>query len=125
MPGAMITKEGTNGDAPVLLFDCTLANGEVERWSSRTLLFGGHTYQARVLRHNLFESQVATDAASSGTPRLAFELANADSRLSQVEQQTGFKGSRLTVRAIFVDGTTGAPSSDPVTVFTGLMNPPS
>ncbi len=124
MPGALITKERTNGDAPVLLFDCTLANGDVERWSSRTLSFGGHTYNARVLRHNLFESQVATDAASSGTPRLAFELANADSRLSQVEQQTGFKGSRLTVRAIFVDGITGTPSSDPVTVFTGLMNPP-
>lgn len=124
MPGALIIKESTNGDAPVLLFDCTLANGEVERWSSRTLPFEGHTYHARILRHNLFESQVATDAASSGTPRLAFELANADSRLSQVERQTGFKGSRLTVRAIFADGTTGLPSSDPVTVFTGLMNPP-
>ncbi len=124
MPGALITKEGTNGDAPVLLFDCTLSSGDVEKWSSRTLSFGGHTYSARLLRHNVFESQVATEAASSGTPRLAFELANADSHLSQLEQQTGFKGSRLTVRAIFVDGITGAPSSDPVTVFTGLMNPP-
>lgn len=124
MPSALISKEGTNGDAPVLLFDCTLADGTAERWSSRTLTFGGHVYHARVLRHNVFESQVATEAASSGAPRLSFELANADSHLSQVEYQVGFKGSRLVVRAVFVDGLTGAPSSDAVTVFTGLMNPP-
>src|SRR4051812_5271666 len=103
MPGALTSKENNNGDTPVLLFLCTLADGAVERWSSRTLTFDGEVYSARVLRHNLFESQVATDAGASGTPRLSFELANADSRLSQVEQQSGFKGARLTVRTIFVD----------------------
>jgi hypothetical protein len=123
MPGALTSKENTSGDTPILLFDCTLASGATERWSSRTITFDGQVYDGRVLRHNLFESQVATEGGSSGTPRLSFELANADSRLSQVEQQTGFKGSRLTVRTIFLDGITGDPCSDAVTVFTGLMNP--
>src|SRR5438045_2615807 len=101
MQSPLIAKEQTNADTPLLFFDCTLADGTVERWSSRTFELGGESYDGRVLKHNLFEAQLASDTQVGGAPRLTFELANADSRLSQVEAQSGFKGSRLSVRVAF------------------------
>jgi hypothetical protein len=124
MQSALTAKEKLNADTPLLLFDCTLANGSVRHWSSAGIVSGGIHYEGRVLRHNLFEAQLASDTQIGGAPRLSFELANADSNLSEVEQQSGFKGARLVVRAVFADLVTGATTSDPLIVFSGLMNPP-
>ncbi len=124
MPSALIAKEKLNSDTPLLLFDCTLADGTARHWSSSSILSAGVHYEGRVLRHNLFEAQLASDTQVGGAPRLTFELANADSNLSEIEMQSGFKGARLVVRAIFADLTAGAPVSDPLVVFSGLMNPP-
>ena len=60
-----------------------------------------------MLRHNLFEAQLASDTQIGGAPKLTFELANADSQFSEIEQQTGFKGAQLTVRSVFFDLTAG------------------
>lgn len=124
MQSPLNAKEVVNADTPILFFDCTLADGSVEHWSSRSFTLAGVPYEGRVLRHNLFEAQLASDTQIGGAPRLTFELANADSRLSQIEAQSGFKGSRLSVKVAFMDIAAGVATSDPLVVFSGLMNPP-
>lgn len=124
MQSAFTAKELLTGDTPVFLFECTLADGTLQNWSSQTILWNGNQYTGRVLRHNLFEAQIASDTQVGGAPRLSFELANADSHFSEIEQQTGFKGSQLIVRSLFIDATTGQASTDALVVFRGLMNPP-
>ena len=91
MLSALTAKESLNPDTPLLFFDCTLADGSLQRWSSRTFSTGGNHYEGRVLRHNLFEAQLASDVQVGGTPKLSFELANADSHLSEIERQAGSK----------------------------------
>jgi Putative phage tail protein len=124
MQSAFIAKEQLTADTPLFFFNCTLADGSTQHWSSRSFAWGGTQYEARVVRHNLFEAQLASDTQIGGLPRLIFELANADSRLSEIDQQVGFKGAQLTVQSVFVDLAAGAATTDPVMVFRGLMNPP-
>ncbi len=124
MQSPFTAKELLTADTPVLLFDCTMADGSLQRWSSQTVRTGDITYAGRVMKHNLFEAQVASDTQIGGSPRLSFELANADSYFSEIERQIGFKGSRLVVSSLFVDTATGAAASDAIVVFRGLVNPP-
>jgi len=124
MQSALTAKEQLNADTPLLFFDCTLADGTVRHWSSRTIDWNGTPYEGRVVRHNLFEAQLASDTQVGGAPKLTFELANADSELSEIEQQTGFKGSQLTVQSVFFDLVAGTATTDSAVVFRGLMNPP-
>ncbi|HWE52412.1 MAG TPA: phage tail protein [Bryobacteraceae bacterium] len=124
MQSIATAKEELNPDTPLFFFDCTMADGTVRHWSSRTISWAGTQYEGRVLRHNLFEAQLASETQVGGAPKLTFELANADSELSEIEQQTGFKGSQLMVRSVFFDLTTGSATTDATVVFRGLMNPP-
>ncbi len=124
MQSPLIAKESLSADTPLLLFDCTLADGSMQHWSSQAFQWNGVGYEARLVRHNLFEAQLASDTQVGGAPKLTFELANADSRLSQIEQQTGFKGSKVSVRVVFADVEAGSATTDPFVVFTGLMNSP-
>ena len=125
MQSALTAKEQLDADTPLFFFDCTLADGTVRHWSSRTITWNGTLYEGRVVRQNLFEAQLASDTQVGGPPKLTFELANADSELSEIEQQTGFKGAQLIVQPVFFDLATGVPDErfDAV-VFRGLMNPP-
>jgi hypothetical protein len=124
MQSAFTAKEQLDADTPLFFFDCTLADGTIRHWSSRTISWNGTSYEGRVVRQNLFEAQLASDTQVGGPPKLTFELANADSELSEIEQQTGFKGAQLTVQTVFFNLATGLPTSDPAVVFRGLMNPP-
>ena len=124
MQSALIAKEQLNADTPLFFFDCTLADGTVRHWSSRTITWNGTPYEGRVLRQNQFEAQLASDTQVGGPPKLTFELANADSELSEIEFQTGFKGALLIVRSAFFNLAANAPTSDSAVVFRGLMNPP-
>ena len=124
MQSVYTAKENIAGDTPLLLFDCTLADGTLYHWSSQTVAWNGLTYEGRVLKHNLFEAQMASDSNVGGAPKLTFELANADSLLSEIEAETGFKGSSVLVQTVFFDLSAGAATSDSVAVFKGLMNPP-
>jgi hypothetical protein len=124
MQNALTAKEQLSADTPLFFFDCTMVDGTVNSWSSRTITWNGTQYEGRVVKHNLFEAQLASDTQVGGTPKLTFELANADSQLSEIEQQTGFKGGQLTVQLAFFDVVAGAATTDSVTVFRGLMNPP-
>jgi hypothetical protein len=104
-----------------LFFDCTLVDGTVQSWSSRTIAWNSTQYEGRVLKYNQFEAQLASDTQVGGTPKLTFELANADSQLSEIEQQTGFKGGQLIVQLVFFDLVAGAATTDSVVVFRGMM----
>src|SRR5580698_7862689 len=124
MESAFIAKEQLDADTPLFFFDCTLADGTIRHWSSRTITWNGILYEGRVVRQNLFEAQLATDTQIGGPPKLTFELANADSELSEIEQAIGFKGAQLIVQSVFFDLVAGGPTSDSAVVFRGLMNPP-
>jgi hypothetical protein len=124
MQSPFTAKEILAADTPVFLFACTMADLSVQRWSSQTVTISGDEYAGRILKHNLFEAQVASDTQIGGSPKLSFELANADSYFSEVEQEIGFKGALLIVSSIFVNTTTGAATSDAIVVFRGLVNPP-
>lgn len=124
MQSALTAKEQLSADTPLFLFDCTLSDGTVRHWSSQSLTWNGTEYEGRVIKHNMFEAQLASDTQVGGPPKLTFELANADSELSEIEQQTGFKGATLIVRTVFFDLAAGQPTTDSTVVFRGLMNPP-
>lgn len=117
-------KEREATDTPLLLFDCVLADGTVERWSTHAVTYEGAVYEARVLRHDLMEMRAGSDEGADGASRAALTLGNADSHFSQVERNTGWKGSRLTARFVFFDLKAGAASSESVTLFKGVANAP-
>src|ERR1700683_983145 len=107
MQSLLTAKEQLAADTPLFFFDCTLADGTVRHWSSRTITWNGVPYEGRVVRQSQFVAQLASDTQVGGPPKLSFELANADSELSEIEQQTGFKGAQLTVYTVFYNLATG------------------
>ena len=117
-------KEQAVADTPLLVFDCVLANGQTERWSTHQVTVDGATYQARVLQHSVFDIQTASDQGIDGSPRISVVLANADSHFSEIERATGWKGARLTVAFLFYDLRNDAPLTDRAVVFQGICNPP-
>lgn len=117
-------KEQTAAETPLLLFECELGNGAVERWSTHQVECAGALYEARVVRHNLFEMETASEQGVDGIPRISLTLANADSRFSQLERTAGFKGARLTARFVFFDLKRNEPAAEAKVVFQGIMNPP-
>ena len=117
-------KEKSITDAPLLLFECTLRNGQVERWCSHRAEVEGNTYEARVLQHNLFEIQTASDQGVDSIPRVSLVLANADSHFSQLERTVGWKGAKLTARFVFYDLRGNQAATESTVVFLGMANPP-
>jgi hypothetical protein len=124
MQSELTAKELLSADTPLFFFDCTLTDGTVRHWSSQSVTWNGTAYEGRVIRQNQFEAQLASDTQVGGPPKLSFELANADSELSEIEQETGFKGAQLIVQSAFFDLVAGAATTDSTVVFSGLMNPP-
>ncbi|HWB95684.1 MAG TPA: hypothetical protein VG672_03255, partial [Bryobacteraceae bacterium] len=117
-------KEQAITQTPLLLFECVLCGGAVERWSTHRVTVDGQTYEARVLAHNVFEVQAASDQGADGIPRISLALANADSHFSQLERTTGWKGARITARFLFYDLKGDAPASESTVLFQGIANPP-
>jgi hypothetical protein len=117
-------KEQAVTDTPLLIFDCVLANGQTEQWSTHQVTVDGSTYQPRVLQHSAFDIQTASDQGIDGSPRISVVLANADSHFSEIERATGWKGARLTVAFLFYDLRNDAPLTDRAVVFQGICNPP-
>jgi len=128
MPSVHELKEQATVETPLLLFECQFQSGAVEHWSTHAVEVDGQAHQARVLRHNLFEMRSGSDDGVDGLAKISLTLANADSRFSQIERQTGWKGARLTVRFLFYNLATksaadpeGAPA---VALFRGVAGPP-
>ncbi len=124
MQSIFTIKEQTVTETPLLLFDCELAGGQVDRWSTHRVNPEGTLYAARVLKHNLFEVQTASDHGIDAIPRVSVTLANADSHFSQIERAVGFKGARITVRFLFYDLRSDVAASEAVVLFRGVANPP-
>lgn len=119
-----VVKELEQADTPLLLFECTLPSGDAERWSSSAIVFNGHQYSARVLKHNLFDLQLSADDAMDGMSQLSLTLANADSILSEIQAEIGFKGAQLTVYFVFADLTSGAIKTESTVLFRGVAGDP-
>ena len=81
-------------------------------------------YLSRVLKHNLFDLNSSPEAATDGVSIVSITLANADSFLSSIERNIGWKGSRLVVTFLFFDLTNQVVASDSQVVFRGIANPP-
>src|SRR5258708_12893119 len=89
-------KEQAVTDTPLLLFDCTLSNGQTEHWSTHAVSVGGVAYTARALGHNVFELQASSNQGADGVPNISLVLATPHSHCSEIERTTGWKGARLT-----------------------------
>lgn len=108
---------------PLLLFDCTLADGTIERWCTHRVRAGGHEYEPRVLRHSGFEMRLGAEDGLDHGARLTVVLANVDGRISQIDAATGWRGARLRVWFAFFDVDTGEPVTELAAVFSGIANP--
>ena len=124
MPTIDQLKEQETPPTPLFLFECELGSGVIERWSTHAVTVGGNAYAARLLQHNLFLLQASSDSGLDGAQKIAITLANADSRFSQIERATGFKGARLSIRFLFYDLGANAAVSEARVVFRGAANPP-
>ena len=117
-------KERRITETPLLLFECELPNGSVERWSTHEVELEGQRYEGRVLRHSVFEMRAAPEEGVDATAKLTVLLANADSKFSQIERAIGWKGSRLTVRFLFFDLRNQEAASESRVVFRGVVGAP-
>ena len=124
MPTIDTLKEEEAPPTPLFLFDCVLNSGSTERWSTHAVTFGGNSYPARLLKHNLFELRGSPVDGLDGSAVVQVMLANADSHFSQIERETGFKGAQVTVQFVFFDLAGGAAASEARVVFRGVANPP-
>lgn len=87
-------KEQAITETPLILFDCEWPSGVTRRWSTHSVTLGGEDYQARVLRHNLFELKWGAGEGIDSAAKVSLTLANADAELSQISANSGFKGAR-------------------------------
>src|SRR5689334_19104919 len=113
-------KEQAVTDTPLLLFDCTLPDGRVEHWSTHKVSAAEADYDARVMQHNVFELQSASEQGIDSVPRISVVLANADSHFSEIERAVGIKGSKLTVSFLFYDLKNSVPLTETSVVFQGV-----
>src|SRR5438093_12498017 len=124
MPTIFEAKEQAVTETPLLVFDCALPDGRTERLSTHAVTIDGLAYEARVLQHNIFEIQTASEQGVDGIPRISMLLANADSHFSQIERSSGWKGARLTAAFLFYDLSNDEPATEKSVLFQGICNPP-
>src|ERR1700761_5534521 len=117
-------KQLAEADTPLLFFECVLPSGDVEYWSTHSIIFNQQAYAARVLKHNLFDLQLSADDAMDGISQLSLTLANADSALSQLNTAIGFKGTELTVYFAFADLQTLQITTESTILFKGIAGDP-
>jgi hypothetical protein len=109
-------KEQATPPTPLFVFDCLLASGTTERWSTHAVTVGGNAYMARLLKHNAFALQASAD--------VSITLANADSYFSEIERETGFRGAQVTITFLFYDLVGNAAASETRVIFQGIGNSP-
>ena len=119
-----VLKELEVPGTPLFLFDCTLPTGDVEHWSTHNVTVNSTPYLSRVLKHNLFDLNSSPEAATDGVSQVSITLANADSLLSSIERNIGWKGSHLVVTFLFFDLKNQLVASDTQVAFRGIANPP-
>jgi hypothetical protein len=119
-----VLKELEVPGTPLILFDCTLPSGDLQRWSTHNVTINGNHYLSRVLKHNIFDLNSSPEAATDGVSTVSITLANADSFLSSIERNIGWKGSGLVVTFLFFDLANQVVASGSQVLFRGIANPP-
>jgi hypothetical protein len=119
-----VLKELEVPGTPLCLFDCTLPTGDIQHWSTHNVTVNGLQYLSRVLKHNIFDLNSSPESATDGVSIVSITLANADSLLSSIERNIGWKGSNLVVTFLFFDLTNQVVASDSQVLFRGIANPP-
>jgi len=119
-----VLKELEVPGTPLLLFNCTLPTGDIQYWSTHSVTVNGQQYLSRVVKHNIFDLNSSPEAATDGVSTVSITLANADSFLSSIERNIGWKGSDLVVTFLFFDLTSQVAVSNSQVVFRGIANPP-
>jgi hypothetical protein len=119
-----VLKELEVPGTPLFVFDCTLPTGDVQHWSTHNVTVNGLQYLSRVLKHNIFDLNSSPEAATDGVSIVSLTLANADSFLSSIERNIGWKGSDLVATFLFFDLTNQVAASESQVVFRGIANPP-
>ncbi|MCC6364701.1 MAG: hypothetical protein IT165_14365 [Bryobacterales bacterium] len=122
MPSLYTIKEQEVLDTPIVLFECSLRDGSTQYWSSHNVVLDGHTYNPRVLSHNLFELRYGGDSVSDSSGRLSLTLANTDAYFAQIDCPTGWKGATILARFAFFDLSNQAPTSDARVLFSGIWS---
>lgn len=117
-------KQLAEADTPLLFFQCVLPSGDIEYWSTHSIIFSGNPYSARVLKHNLFDLQLSADDAMDGISQLSLTLANADSELSELNAEIGFKGAQLTVYFAFANLQALQITTESIVLFSGIAGDP-
>jgi len=120
MPTIDQFKEQETPPTPLFIFDCVLASGVTERWSTHAVTVGGNAYPARLLKHNLSALVASSDQGVDGAQKITVTLANADSYFSQIERETGFRGGQVTIQFLFYDLTANAAVSEQRVIFRGI-----
>lgn len=118
------TKQLPEADTPLLFFQCTLPSGDIEYWCTHSIVFNGQAYEARVLRHNLFDLQLSADDAMDGVTQISVTLANADSALSELNAAIGLKGTQLTIYFAFADLSSLTITTESTVLFRGVAGDP-
>jgi Putative phage tail protein len=119
-----VLKELEVPGTPLFLFNCTLPTGDVQYWSTHNVTVNGQQYLSRVLKHNIFDLNSSPEAATDGVSIVSITLANADSFLSSIERNIGWKGSALVATFLFFDLANQVVASNSQVVFRGIANPP-
>ncbi len=119
-------KELAEADTPLLFFECVLPSDSVptQYWCTHAIPLNGTPYEARILRHNLFDLQLSADNAMDGITQLSITLADADAQLAQLNADYGFKGAELTVYFAFADLVTGTITTESTVLFSGIAGDP-
>ncbi|HEX4772718.1 MAG TPA: phage tail protein [Bryobacteraceae bacterium] len=117
-------KQLAEADTPLLFFQCVLPSGINEYWCTHATSFAGQTYAARILKHNLFELQLSADDAMDGISQLSITLANADSYMSEINREVGFKGTQLTVFVAFASLPRQTVTTESTVLFRGVAGDP-
>lgn len=117
-------KELAETDTPLLFFACALPSGDAVYWSTHAIVFDGQQYEARVLKHDLFDLQLSADNAMDGISQLSITLANADSAISELNATIGLKGAQLTLQFAFADLTTSTITTESTVLFRGVAGDP-
>lgn len=112
-------------ETPLLLFECTLRNGNIVRWSTHRATVDGNEYEARVQRHSFFDFRSGSEQAVDAASRLSVTLANADSQMSQIQRSEGWKGAKLLVQLVFYNLLSRTAVCAPESLFRGICEAPS
>ena len=109
---------------PVLLFDCTLADGSVERWSTHSATWNGISYAPRVVENSGLSIALLADDGADWGNRMTVVLANTDGYVTRLHRSENLKGASVLASFAFLDPESGTIASTPEAVFTGIGDAP-